>query len=382
MPPTSGSASPCDVLVVGGGVTGTATAWYLACAGASVTLLERGELAAGSSGANAGSLHAQIQHSTYVERGDAWARAYAPATRFMLESIELWRSLGDELGEDLEVSLSGGLLVAETEAELALIRRKVALEREQGLTPELLSASDLRSVAPYLADNLVGGELCPQEGKANPLLATVALGRAARRAGARLRTRTELLGVVREGDGFVAWTSGGPVSARAVVSCAGIDAGAVTGMLGAPVAVGALAIQASVTEVVAPLIRHLLYFAGAPLTLKQARIGSILIGGGWPARLRDGIPRVDPDNLLANLEVARGVVPAIAGARLLRTWTGFVNATDSWLPFIGEIPTAPGLFVGAFPFMGFTAGPLLGRTLAELALGRSPQVDISAFAPA
>ena len=367
---------------MGGGVTGTATAWYLACAGASVTLLERGELGAGSSGANAGSLHAQIQHSTYVERGDVWARAYAPATRFMLESIELWRSLGDELGEDLEVSLSGGLLVAETEAELALIRRKVALEREQGLTPELLSASDLRSVAPYLADNLVGGELCPQEGKANPLLATVALGRAAQRAGARLRTRTEVLGVVREGDGFVAWTSAGPVSARAVVSCAGIDAGAVTGMLGAPVAVGALAIQASVTEVVAPLIRHLLYFAGAPLTLKQARIGSILIGGGWPARLRDGIPRVDPDNLLANLEVARDVVPAIAGARLLRTWTGFVNATDSWLPLIGEIPAAPGLFVGAFPFMGFTAGPLLGRTLAELALGRSPQVDISAFAPA
>ena len=309
-------------------------------------------------------------------------RAYAPATRLMLESIELWRGLGDELGEDLEVSLTGGLLVAESDAEMALIERKIAIEREQGLTPELLSADDLRRVAPYLADDLAGGELCPQEGKANPLLATAALGRAAVRAGARVLTRTELLGLTQEGgSGFMASTSAGTISARRVISCAGIEAGTVTGMLGAPLAVGALAIQASVTEVVAPLVRHLLYFAGAPLTLKQARVGSILIGGGWPARLRDGVPAIDPVNLLANLEVARRVVPAIAGARLLRTWTGFVNATDSWLPFVGELPSVPGLFVGAYPYMGFTAGPLLGRTLAELALGHEVSSDIAAFAP-
>jgi glycine/D-amino acid oxidase-like deaminating enzyme len=97
--------------------------------------------------------------------------------------------------------------------------------------------------------------------------------------------------------------------------------------------------------------------------------------------MRDGVPMVDRGNLLANLEVARRVVPAIADARLLRTWAGFVNATDSWLPVIGEIGSVPGLFIGAFPFMGFTAGPLLGRVLADLALGRAAEIDISAFAP-
>ena len=135
-------------------------------------------------------------------------------------------------------------------------------------------------------------------------------------------------------------------------------------------AVGGEPIQASVTEAVAPLIPHLVYFAGAPLTLKQARVGSILIGGGWPARLRDRQPLVDRDSLLANLSVATRVVPAVAQARLLRTWAGFVNATTSWLPVIGELPGCPGLFIGAFPYMGFTAGPLLGRTLAELVCGR------------
>jgi sarcosine oxidase subunit beta len=389
VPATSGSAAAtvrrrdttCETLVVGAGVTGTATAWHLAREGVDVILIERAELGAAGSAANAGSLHAQIQHAPFLERGEAWARAYAPATRFLRASIELWRGLGAELGEDLEVSLTGGILVADSPEQLAAIERKVAIEHEQGLSSELLSAEDLYALAPYLAEGMAGGELCPREGKANPLLATAALARAAARAGARILTRTELAAVDREDGGFRALTTSGEIRCRRLVSCGGIDAGRVTGLLGAPVAVTGEPIQASVTEAVAPLIGHLVYFAGAPLTLKQARVGSILIGGGWPARLHDGHPQVDRDSLLANLDVAVRIVPALADARLLRTWAGFVNATASWMPAVGELPGAPGLFIGAFPYMGFTAGPLLGRTLAELVCGRRPQADIEAFAP-
>jgi glycine/D-amino acid oxidase-like deaminating enzyme len=193
--------------------------------------------------------------------------------------------------------------------------------------------------------------------------------------------RTELVSLSRAGEAFRASTSAGDIACRRVVSCGGVDAGVITAMAGVPVSVGAEPIQASVTEAVAPLIGHLVYFAGAPLTLKQARAGSILIGGGWPARVCDRRPLVDRDSLLANLSVATRVVPLLAQARLLRTWAGFVNATASWLPVIGELPGCPGLFIGAFPYMGFTAGPLLGRTLAELVCGRRPQVDISHFVP-
>jgi len=193
--------------------------------------------------------------------------------------------------------------------------------------------------------------------------------------------RTELISLAREHGGFRALTSTGAITCRKVVSCGGVEAGAVTAMVGAPVAVAGEPIQASVTEAVAPLIRHLVYFAGAPLTLKQARVGSILIGGGWPARMRGRQPLVDRDSLLANLEVATRVVPEVAQARLLRTWAGLVNATASWLPVIGEIPGCPGLLIGAFPYMGFTAAPLLGRTLAELVCGHRPQTEISPFAP-
>jgi len=378
VPATSDS---CQALVVGGGITGVATAWYLAREGVDVILVERSELGSAGSAANAGSLHAQLQHPPFMERGDGWARAYAPATRFLRDAIQLWRGLGDELGVDLEVEITGGILIADSPDQLPAIERKVAIEHEQGLASELLSAADLHELAPYVAEGMAGGEFCPDEGKANPLLATAALAGAAVAAGARVRPRTELASLAREGAGFLAQTSAGEVACAKVVSCGGVEAGAVTALAGVPVAVGREPIQASVTEAVAPLVRHLVYFAGAPLTLKQARVGSILIGGGWPARVRDRRPLVDRDSLLANLAVATRVVPGIAQARLLRTWAGFVNATASWLPLIGQLPGAPGLFIGAFPYMGFTAGPLLGRTLAELVCGHRPETDVSAFAP-
>jgi glycine/D-amino acid oxidase-like deaminating enzyme len=165
------------------------------------------------------------------------------------------------------------------------IERKVQIERAQGLDVELLSASDVQRIAPYVSDRMVGGELCRSEGKANPLLATPALARAAREQGARLLLRTELQGLERVGDRFTARTSAGEIDARRVVSCGGTDAGHVTGLLGSELPVVGHAIQASVTEPVEPLVTHLLYFAGDMLTLKQARVGSLLIGGGWPARL-------------------------------------------------------------------------------------------------
>jgi sarcosine oxidase subunit beta len=371
----------CDVLVVGGGITGAATALRLAQAGADVVLVERHDLNTQGSGYNAGSLHAQIQHEPFLHKGEAWARAYAPATAFLLESTRLWQTLGDELETDLEVAILGGILVAETESQLRDIERKVRIEREQGLDVELLAASDLQRIAPYISDRMLGGELCQGEGKANPLLATPALARAAKAHGARLLVRTALVGLERTGERFTAHTSAGMIDAGRVVSCGGIDAGHVTGLLGVELPVVGYPIQASVTEPVAPLVTHLLYFAGDMLTLKQARVGSLLIGGGWPARLApDGSPVVDPDSLRANLALAEAVVPAVSEARLLRTWAGFVNGVEDWLPIIGEIERVPGLYVGVFPYMGFTAGPLMGRVLADLVLGRSER-DLAPFSP-
>ena len=375
------TAVQTDVLIVGGGLAGVATAYYLAREGVEVTLIERDDLNAQASGANAGSLHAQIPHEPFVTEGEAWATAYAPAISLLVESIRLWMGLEAELGADLEVSVGGGILLAATDAQRRDIERKMAIERAHGLEVEWLERDELERAAPYVASNILGGAFCPTEGKANPLKATPAFARTALKHGARILGHRTLLALAPEGNGYRAETSAGRIRARRVVNSAGAEAGRVARMLGLDLPIEGHPIQVNVTEPVEPFIPHLVYFAGEKLTLKQAKNGSLLIGGGWPARWSKAAerPAVDLASLRANLATAASVVPRIASARLLRVWPAIVNGTSDWKPILGEVPGLPGFFMNMFPWMGFTAGPLCGLVAAELVMGRKPSVDVARF---
>jgi len=140
--------------------------------------------------------------------------------------------------------------------------------------------------------------------------------------------------------------------------------------------------QVGATEPMAPMVHHLVYYAGGQLTFKQAKAGTLLIGGGWSSDIdpSTGVTRVNPANLVANMRVALRVVPSLAGVRLIRTWSGAGLATPDLSPIIARLGP-PGLVVGVYPHMGLTAGPLLGRVLAQLALDRPPEVDLTPFAP-
>ncbi|MBB4661343.1 FAD-dependent oxidoreductase [Conexibacter arvalis] len=373
-----------EVLVVGGGITGAATAYRLAQAGVETVLIDRFDLGTQASGANAGSMHGQIQFSPFRDNGEVWARRWAPSLELLDASVEIWKGLNDELGVDVELRLGGGLLVASDERQLRMIERKVALENAHGVASQLLSRDDLRRVAPYVADEMVGGELCPIEGKANPLLATPAFAAAALRAGARIERHCEVQAIERTRDGFELSTTRGRFRAPRLVLCAGADTAPLGRMLGVELPIEGHPMQVNVTEVVTPLVPHLVYFAGDRLTLKQAGIGSLLIGGGWPATVhpRTGRPAVDLDGVRRNLAVARRVVPAVGRARLLRTWVGVNNGVPDEMPIIAALDdVAPGLVVGTFPYLGFSAGPVMGEILAALARGVEVPFDLAPFHP-
>ncbi len=366
-----------DVLVIGGGLTGCATAYYLAMDGVNVTLVEGGDLNTRASGSNAGSLHAQIPHEPFARNGAAWAAVFAPTVGLLVRSIDLWRELPALLGADLDVSLKGGLLVAASPEDMAVLERKVIVERAQGLDVELLDRAALHRLAPYLAADAAGGAFCPDEGKANPFAAAPAFAAAAVRAGARILRHRAVTGLAREGDGYVVATEGGPLRARRLVNAAGTQAGAIAAMLGLRFGIEGHPIQVTVTEPVAPLIPHLVYYTGEKLTLKQNRVGSLLIGGGWPARVsRHGHPTVDPSSLRQNLALAMRVVPALAEIRVVRSWAAVVNGTADWKPILGEVAGMPGFFMDFFPWMGFTAAPIAARIVASLVQGRTPPVDM------
>ncbi len=128
----------------------------------------------------------------------------------------------------------------------------------------------------------------------------------------------------------------------------------------------------------------MVYFAGDRLTLKQLDNGTCLIGGGWPSRISDRTGRlvVDPNSLAANLAAAVRVVPGLMSLNIVRVWPAIVNGTADWKPILGEVPGHKGFFIGMFPWLGFSAGPLAARIVADLILGRAPEVDLTAFSAA
>jgi glycine/D-amino acid oxidase-like deaminating enzyme len=374
-----------DVIIIGGGIAGCSTALFLAAEGVEVTLLERGDLNEQASGVNAGSLHVQIQHEPFVRYGDPWVQQYLPALAFYRYAVDLWEELDDEFEHKLEFSRNGGVIVAATDSQMRELETKAKLERDAGLGTEMLDAAALAELAPYVSGGMIGGAFCPVEGKATPLKSTTTLATAAETAGARVIRNCEVSQVSAQNGGYTLSTTQGEYSAPRVVNAAGIEVGRFASMLGVELDIQAFPIQLSVTEPMAPLITHLLYSAANLLTLKQSHAGTVLIGGGWPARLDDaGRPGVNFDSLARNLKIAAEVVPELEKSQLVRSWAGVVNGTDSWLPILGELPGSPGFFINYVPWMGFTGGPASGRIVASLVQGKPPPVDfdVAPFAPA
>lgn len=373
-----------DVIIIGGGIAGCATAWYLAADGVEVLLLEQGNLNAAASGANAGSLHAQIQHEAFVELGEAWAKSFVPALPFYAESIALWKSAGPEIGADLEIVQNGGILVAKTDAEMRLIEAKSRIEIAAGLDMQLLDRSGLQAKAPYISDEMIGGVYCPIEGQADPLRAAPAFAAAAEARGAAIRCGSRVQSIRRCDPGYEVAASDGIFTAPRVVNAAGAETGRIASMVGASLPIQAFPIQLSVTEPVAPLVSHLVYSATDMLTLKQSNVGTIVIGGGWAAVVDDqGRPQVSPESLSRNMAVALDTVPALATINVVRTWASIVNGTEDWRPILGELPGLPGFYINYVPWMGFTGGPGGARVVASMVQGKPVpfEFDASHFSP-
>ena len=376
----STSRKQFDHIVVGGGIAGAATAYYLSQSGADVALVEQFDLNTQASGRNAGGLHGQIQFEPFERLGNEWAQSFLPALSFLADSLIIWSTLSAKLGTDLETSNNGGLMVAQTISDIRVLENKVRLENSVGIESRMLDRNELLAYAPYISPKMSGAAFCPIEGKANPLLATPAFARKAQESGATIRTGVEVFEIEKAVNSFRLATSDGEYSCNKLVITSNAGLAKLSRSFGFILPITDEPMQVSVTEQVEQFIKHLVYFTTEKLTLKQAQSGSLLIGGGWPATIKaDGKHVLNQDSLRSNLRVALKVVPSIAEVKVIRTWIGVGNGTPDQMPIIGEIPGATGAFVGMFPYMGFSAGPLIGKTLSELALGQSHARDLSHF---
>ncbi|WDF74572.1 NAD(P)/FAD-dependent oxidoreductase [Novosphingobium sp. KACC 22771] len=365
-----------EVLIIGGGLLGCAAAWHLARAGLAPRLIEARGINAGASGQNAGSLHFQIERRFLEPGGTAHAQG-GDIVRLNRLAIEEWAGLEDQLGRPLDIHMHGGLMLAESEDDLALLSFKVARENELGLPTQLLSGTEARDLVPRLAPHICGAAWLAREGHANPRILADAFADAARASGAAIETDSRLLDLHRDGDGWQATIeqSGQVTTARArhVILATGHWTARIATRIGLNIPLYLAPLMMSVTDRTAPFLPYLIQHVGKRLSMKQTDDGNMVIGGGWasaPQKMADGLPDLDapphlvPDNLRANLAVAAGVIPCLRARSLIRSWTGMTCVSADQLPVVGEVPAAPGLYVAAGGSM-FTLGPLLARMLAR-----------------
>ncbi len=363
-----------DVLIIGGGLVGTSTAFFLRHRhGLSVTLLERELIGRQASGTNFGNVRRQ---GRALEQLPLANRARA-----------VWGRVKELLGEDLEFAPLGHLRVCYSERQAAQLEGYVQQARPLGLDLELLNAATLRQRYGFFSSEVVAGSLSALDGHANPRLAGPAFGRAARRAGARVLEHQEVLQLEKDGADFVAHSATGE-SFRAPLAliATGAWSGPLASAFGEAVPMEARGPQMGVTEpvpyAIGPSIGVSTLIEEEGLYFRQITRGNIVFGGGLKGTADAQQIRafVKPDNTLRQLRELRRLVPALARLQLIRVWSGIEGYVADARPVLGQSVHVPGLhYAFGFNGEGFAIGPGVGEVMAELLATGTTSTPIAAF---
>ncbi|MFG3151875.1 NAD(P)/FAD-dependent oxidoreductase [Streptomyces sp. NPDC048219] len=369
----------CDVVVVGAGMVGAACAWYAARAGLDVTVVDRGPVAGGTTGAGEGNLLVSDKEP-------------GPELGLALLSGRLWSALAEDLGRAAEYEPKGGVVVAATPGALTGLEAFAAGQRAAGVEAVSVPADRLHDLEPHLAPGLAGAVHYPQDAQVMPALAAAHLLRA---SGARLYTGRTVTGVVRGPDGAVRGvrTDRGDLHAPAVVNAAGPWGGEVAALAGVRLPVLPRRGYVLVTEPLPRRVRHKVYAADyvADVASDSAGLqtspvvegtaaGPVLIGA---SRERVGFDRsVSLPALRALAAGATRLFPFLAGVRAMRTYAGFRPYLPDHLPAVGPDPRVPGLLhacghEGAG--IGLSTGT--GHLIAQVLCGEAPGLDLAPFRP-
>jgi len=375
-----------DVVVVGGGITGCAIAYRLASEGFGAVVLDKRQLYTQASNSNAGNIHQQIiPGSVFEKNGWPWVETFAKTISYNVEAGQEWVNLGEQLDVDIDFKMVGGIVVAETAEDMAMLERKISLERRYGGTSEMVDAAQLRALAPYVSERCVGGSFCAEEGRANPHKAVAALARAARGKGAKFLSGVEVADVRDDVmGGQVVVTDSGAIRARHVVFACGAESDTLLKRIGYQLNNPRRAIQTMVTEAVSPFMHRLFYHARRRITMKQVANGNVIIGGGWPAQhgTQEDYTRTLSESISGAAAIAQDVVPRVGDLSLLRAWASVIAQPVDGLPVVGRVPGKENCWVVIPNNNGFTLAPVLSRMIVEMLQEKRSSSDPSLFDPA
>lgn len=363
-----------DVVVIGGGISGTAAAYELTQAGASVTLAEKDSLASMASGWTLAGVRQSGRHPAELPLAQA--------------AVRRWETLGEELGTDVEYVQNGNLRLARTPEEVPVIAEMV--EEQQELSLELTFLPDnasVRAVAPALSEHILAASLCPTDGHANPIATVHAFAEAAQRQGTTILTHTKATAIdVTGGRISGVQTTAGPIPADVVVIAAGIYADRLCETVGLELPLAPAHVSVVQTVPQPPLLDQVLGVANGGFAGRQEIGGRLrLTSGSGSFALPDG--GLDENDvqpaarmITTVIERATAVLPAVANAQIAQVWGGLIAMTPDGLPVIERAPEIDGLVIAAgFSGHGFCLGPITGDLICQLVMQEEPSLPLHPF---
>ena len=357
-------AQAYDAAVIGGGVMGCSTALRLALGGMRVVLFERQGLCAEASGVNAGSLSPMIKRAVLIP--------------YAMKGFEIWQNSRKYLGMDIDSHATEGLVLSYTDDEAEELTAIMTERRDAGCPIELVGSNRALEIEPGLSDRVVLAAYCPLDGHGDSARSGLVFRHALGAAGVDVRVRTPVESAERTDGGFAVHAGEGTTEARRIVLAGGAWLGRMARWLGYPLDVRYKVNQLVVTERMRPVVRTVLGISNGMLTLKQAGNGSVVLGGGWQGvgdLDRGGVGMVS-ESVIGNLQLGRYVIPALAGARLVRGWLGIEALMPDYAPVIGPVPGVENAFVIGAVRGGWELGPYLGQLLGDRILGREPEMPL------
>lgn len=358
-----------DVVIIGGGVSGLSSAYFLAKAGRDVVVVEKGNVGSEASGRNGGLITVGLVDE-YGVRPTA------------VESMKMWPTLEAELGYPTEFVHQGMLSIAMTEEQMDDIFTTRDNYLKNGLTAKVVDSPEVRDMIPGISEKVVGGLFSPEGGHANPQRTVQAFAWAFQDRGGRLYQHTAVTGItVRDGRVSSVETTAGAIKTGVVVSAAGPQTGLIGEMVGVYIPVAPFRVESIATVPLEP--RFDVALGGNGLYGRQGLRGNLLFGGGpfeWTEVDLTGEPAKPSTPLIRN--IARRLaelLPSIEDLRVLRAWAGIVEMTPDGDLIIDKLDYPQGFVLVSQSGHGFALCPATGVAVSQLIVDGKCSFDIQRF---
>jgi sarcosine oxidase subunit beta len=367
-----------DVCVIGGGVMGLATAYYLLKAGKTVAILEKGEVGSGASSSCDDMILLQ-------------SKKPGIALTLAMESLEMYRQLPDELGADIGFLTLGGMVIIEDEKQLKIMEDFVKQQVSYGLDVEIVGRDILFKKQPHVAKYMIASTYSPSDSQVNPLLLMRALLYNGLNMGMDVFRNTPVQEIKQLSDHWIARGKNDvSVECDNIVIAAGAWSAQIGELLGIDIPIRPIKGQIAITEQIAPIGETNCWTAayiaskhdpsimpdrsdydkeiGLGFSFSRASEGNYLIGS---TRENAGFDKTTNFKAIARiLEQTRQYFPIMNQVNIIRTIAGFRPGTKDGSPIIGQIDDFPGLFIAAgHEGDGVALSPITGKIVAEMVCG-------------